>query len=113
MLRRVLIVAVVLPACAPSEPSDLLSEAQHAGVQALAELTGESVDTLRQEPCVIGCAGAALAGCQDVKEVCDTALAAPFAGIWITCTEAVQSACGGTVGLGFCAHSCRARSGRS
>jgi hypothetical protein len=109
-----LAVTVVLAACAPSEPSEPApsSEAVREGVAALAEETGETAWALSQDPCVIGCAGACVSGCDAVKEACDTALVAPFSGVWITCTEATMAGCGGTAGLGLCAHSCRARDGR-
>jgi hypothetical protein len=114
---RLLSVAVVLvAACSPNEATEPdtapASEALAAPIAALAEQTGESTDALSQDPCVIGCAGAVVEGCSTVKDTCDTALVAPFSGVWITCTEAVMSACGGTAGLGLCTLSCRARDGR-
>lgn len=119
--HRFLTVAVVLTlaACAPessSEPSEPFSPpppgAVRDGLQALAEATGESLDALSQDPCIIGCAGASVAGCQPVKDACDSTLVTQFGGIWMTCTEAIYAGCGGTPGLVICAHSCRARTAR-
>lgn len=111
MLRRgSWIVTVVLAACAAPEPIAPPSEAVASGIEALAEMTGESVDALSNDPCVIGCAGAAATGCIPVAQFCEQSFVFSYGGAWITCTEAVLGACGATPGLYQCTTSCRARS---
>jgi hypothetical protein len=114
MRRRLLLtVALVLAACSPPEADESPPQPIAAQIRALAEMTGEAAEDLSQDPCVIGCAGAAVEGCQPVLDTCDTALVAPFSGVWMTCGEAVQAACESTAGLYACAIACRARVGRS
>ena len=113
MLRRSwLMIPCVLAACAAPEPEDGPSAAAAEQIESLAPWIGESAEALSQDPCVIGCAGAAVEGCPAVVEACDTSLVVAYAGAWITCTEAVRAACGSTAGLYACAVSCRARDGR-
>jgi len=107
--RCSLIVAFVLAACGAPEVSEPPSEAVRPSIEALAEMTGESVEALSSDPCVIGCAGAAVTGCPAVLEICDASFVFSYRGVWITCTEAVLGACGATAGLYECATSCRGR----
>lgn len=123
MLRRsrvIIALSVVMCACAlpesesesDPESEDTPSSAAPGPIAELAELVGESAEALSQDPCIIGCAGAALEGCSGVSQACDLSFVVSFGGAWITCTEAVQAACGSTPGLYGCAVSCRARDGR-
>lgn len=114
MLRRVVpATAFVLTACGAPEPPAPPPEAVRAHVEALAEIIGESADALSNDPCVIGCAGAAASGCSTVQGICDDSYVFSYGGAYITCTEAILAACGSTVGLYDCAVSCRARAGRN
>jgi hypothetical protein len=114
MRRRLPLTAgLVLAACTPPETAPPPPEAMLPRLQALAEMTGEAVEDLSQDPCVIGCAAAAVAGCQAVEDMCDTALVTEVAGVWMTCGEVKQAACESTAGLYACAVTCRARVERS
>lgn len=106
------VVLFVLAGCGAPELPAPPPEAVRAHIEELAEITGESADALSNDPCVIGCAGAAATGCPDVQSHCDSSFVFSYGGAYITCTEAVLAACGLTPGLYQCAISCRARAGR-
>lgn len=107
--RWSLVVAFVLAGCAETETVAPPSEAVIPTIEALAEMTGESVEALSNDPCIIGCAGAAVTGCSGVTETCNDSFVFSYGGAWITCTEALQAACGASAGLYQCATSCRGR----
>jgi hypothetical protein len=108
--RGSLVVAFALAACGAPEPVGTPSEAVRPTIAALAEMTGESVEALSNDPCIVGCAGAAVTGCSGVTEICDASFVFSYGGAWITCTEAIMAACGASIGLYQCATTCRGRS---